>query len=127
MMKIDNFYNIHVSKGETFDITVQAEDENGSVYTFQPGDKVIFSISEDYDSEKYNKEIIVEINEETDRIPFSFDSDFTAIEDNNSEISLHYNIKLKTAAGKVQTIIGEDDEYDYLLIIYPAFNKGGEE
>lgn len=124
MMKIDNFNNIHVNKGETFDLTIQAEDENGTAYVFQPGDKVVFSISEDYDPEKYNKEITVEVNEETDRVPFSFDSDFTDIEDNNDEVGLHYDIKLITAAGKTQTIMGPNNEQDCFFVIYPSFYKG---
>lgn len=127
MMKIDNFNNLHITKCESFDITVKAEDENGQAYAFQPGDALTFSISEDYDNGKYYREKIVEITEETESVAFSFDSDFTNIEDKNDAISLHYEVKLETAAGKTQTIIGKDDEYDYLFVIYPSFIKEGEE
>lgn len=120
MQKIDGT-TIHLTRGDVlkFDLSINYED--GSTYTFQPNDKVVFSV---YEKKKLSgnallkKEISVETS--TDSLRVSLTNEDTKMGQLiDKPIELWYEIELNNE----YTVVGYDEDGAKILMLYPEGSK----
>lgn len=111
MFKIDTDKTIRLTRGDEANIEFSIED-----YQFQPGDLIIFSITEKGNESEvvFRKNIIIE--EENDSMIINLTKEETKIgEIINKEKKYWYEISLNDST----TVIGYDEDGPKLLVLYP--------
>lgn len=122
MFKIDkNTKEIHITRGDIASISIQAIDNDGNNYEFQPGDVVRFNVykKSDCNSVLLRKDTLV--NEVCTEMTINLTKEDTKIGDvilKPTNLYL-YEVELNPETAP-QTIIGYDDEIgEYKFTLYP--------
>lgn len=120
MFKINNDdLSIHLTRGDAvvFDVQAQKGDE---LYAFQPGDSVVFKVSEakDAGTVKCSVTVTEPINANTMQIVLGSDKTTFGTEKINKHVDFWYEITLVTSTGE-QTLIGFDEDGAKILRLYP--------
>ena len=120
MQKIEGT-TIKLNRGDVLNFTLTLATSSGDPYTFQDGDKVVFSV---YNKNKLSenavllKEIVV--SGEQQSIEINCTKEDTKIGDlTNKPVEYWYEIELNNE----YTIIGYDDEGAKLLMLFPEGSK----
>lgn len=116
MQKVSNSI-IEVNRGDELNLKLSLKLDSGNTYTFEEGDKVIFSL---YNKGKMNEKAILikEVNAtpNTTTLDISFTNEETKIgEMINKPVEYWYEIELNDR----YTVIGYDDTGAKKLILYP--------
>lgn len=116
MQKVNNSI-IEVNRGDELNLKLSLKLDSGTTYTFEEGDKVIFSL---YNKGKMNEKAILikEINAtpNTTTLDISFTNEETKIgEMTNKPVEYWYEIELNDR----YTVIGYDDTGAKKFILYP--------
>lgn len=120
MQKIDGT-TIKINRGDILNLTLSVKYDNGENYTFQNGDKVVFSI---YNKNELDKNAVVlkefNISEECQSITISLSSEETKIGGLiNKPIDYWYEVELNNQ----YTIIGYDEDGAKVLQLFPEGSK----
>ena len=120
MQKIDGT-TIKLNRGDILNLTLSASLEDNSNYTFQVGDKIVFSV---YEKGKMSDKAILikEINvvEQSQSVVIRLENDETKLGNLiNKPVEYWYEIELNNE----YTIIGYDDDGAKLLMLYPEGSK----
>ena len=120
MQKLDGT-TIKLNRGDVLNLTLSAKLEDNTDYTFQVGDKVVFSV---YEKNKMSDKavLIKEINiaESSQSVVIRLDSNETKIDNLiNKPVEYWYEIELNDE----YTIIGYDDAGAKVLMLYPEGSK----
>lgn len=118
--KIDGT-TIKINRGDKLEFSLSIQTDEGTQYTFQQGDKVVFSI---YNKNKMNDKAVllkeVEATPNTTSLTISCTSEETKIGDLiNKQIEYWYEIELNNE----YTILGYDEEGAKKLILFPEGSK----
>lgn len=116
MQKVTNSI-IEVNRGDELNLKLSLKLDSGTTYTFEEGDKVIFSL---YNKGKMNEKAILikEVNAtpNTTTLDISFTNEETKIgEMTNKPVEYWYEIELNDR----YTVIGYDDTGAKKFILYP--------
>lgn len=116
MQKI-NGTTILVNRGDELNLNLSLQLDSGDTYTFEQGDKVVFSL---YNKGKMNENAIlikeVDATPEATSLEISFTSEETKIgEMANKPVEYWYEIELNDR----YTVIGYDDTGAKLFMLYP--------
>lgn len=116
MQKVSNSI-IEVNRGDELNLKLSLKLDSGTTYTFEEGDKVIFSL---YNKGKMNEKAILikEVNAtpNTTTLDISFTNEETKIgEMTNKPVEYWYEIELNDR----YTVIGYDDTGAKKFILYP--------
>lgn len=116
MQKVSNSI-IEVNRGDELNLKLSLKLDSGNTYTFEEGDKVIFSL---YNKGKMNEKAILikEVNAtpNTTTLDISFTNEETKIgEMTNKPVEYWYEIELNDR----YTVIGYDDTGAKKFILYP--------
>ena len=118
MFKIEDT-TIHMTRGNDAVIGVIAENHDDTLYTFEPGDKLRFAVYEKGNYGNMLLEKFTNIDEETQEAKIALSKNDTKIgEIINKPVNCWYEIELHKN-GKVQTIMGHDDEGAKIFRLYP--------
>ena len=120
MQKIDGS-TIKLNRGDVMNITLTLKTIDGSDYTFQNGDKIIFSV---YNKNKMDEEAVllkeVDVLEQQESVIISLSSEETEIgELINKPVDYWYEVELNNE----YTVIGYDDDGAKILRLYPEGSK----
>ena len=118
--KIDGT-TIKINRGDKLEFNLSIQTDEETPYTFQQGDKVVFSI---YNKNKMNDKAVllkeVEAIPNTTSLTISCTSDETKIGDLiNKQVEYWYEIELNNE----YTIIGYDEEGAKKVILFPEGSK----
>lgn len=120
MQKIEGT-TIKVNRGDVLSFSLSLENEDETPYTFQEGDKIIFSI---YNKKALNEKavLIKEVEATSGETSISINctkEDMTIGALINKEVEYWYEIELNGE----HTIIGYDDTGAKILMLYPEGSK----
>lgn len=120
MQKIEG-YTMKLNRGDCLRFTLKLKNEDGSFYTFQNTDKIIFSV---YNKNKMNEKALlikeVDAVSGTDSIEINCTSEDTTIgEMMNKPVEYWYEVELNGE----YTVIGYDDDGAKILMLYPEGSK----
>lgn len=120
MQKIEGT-TIKLNRGDILSFVLTIENESGTPYTFQDGDKVTFSV---YNKKKMNDKAVLlkEVNAtpNTTSLTISCTSEETKIgELTNKPVEYWYEIELNNE----YTVLGYDENGAKLLMLYPEGSK----
>ena len=118
--KIDGT-TIKINRGDLLEFDLSIKTDDNTPYTFQNGDKVIFSV---YGKNKMNENAVllkeVDATPNTTSITISCSSEETKIGDLiNKQVEYWYEIELNNE----YTVIGYDDDGAKKLILFPEGSK----
>lgn len=119
MFVIKEDKSIHLTRGDVANIVVTANLQDGSEYTFLPGDLMRFRVlkKNDHNSVELQKDISVE--NETTSINVSLTKDDTKLgEIINKPVDYWYEIELNPET-EPQTIVGYDEDGPKIFKLYP--------
>ena len=123
MFKINEDMSIYVTRGDMVTLGVSA-DNNGQLYTFQPGDLVRFKVFEKKgcDNVVLLKDVYVdEATEKVDILLTGEDTKFGGVI--NKPTDYWYEVELNPLTVP-QTIIGYDEEGEKVFRLYPEGGEG---
>lgn len=123
MFKINDDMSIYVTRGDMVTLGISA-DNNGQLYTFQPGDLIRFKVFEKKDCSKVVllKDIYVdEATEEVDILLTGEDTKFGEVI--NKPTDYWYEVELNPLTVP-QTIIGYDEDGPKVFKLYPEGGEG---
>lgn len=110
MVRIDNEYNIDVTRGDIMSFQIKAVDKFGNFYMFQQGDVVRFKVTEKGNVENVLLQKDVDVIEETSEVELFIDGSDTKIGDFiNKPVKYWYEVELNPDTAP-QTIIGYTQE-----------------
>ena len=120
MQKLDGT-TIKLNRGDVLNLTLSAKLEDNTDYTFQVGDKVVFSV---YEKNKMSDKAVlikeINITESSQSVVIRLDSNETKIDNLiNKPVEYWYEIELNDE----YTIIGYDDAGAKILMLYPEGSK----
>lgn len=120
MQKIDGT-TIKLNRGDVLNFTLTLSSSSGDPYTFQDGDKVVFSV---YNKNKMsdNAVLLKEFNVEGSQqsVEINCTKEETKIGDlTNKPVEYWYEIELNNE----YTVIGYDDDGAKILMLYPEGSK----
>lgn len=120
MQKIEGT-TIKLNRGDVLDLDLTLKIDDTTTYTFQVGDKIVFSI---YNKGKLNEDAVllkeIEVNEATQTVNINLTSDETKLGNLiNKPIEYWYEVELNNE----YTVIGYDDTGAKILILYPEGSK----
>ena len=120
MQKLDGT-TIKLNRGDVLNLTLSAKLEDNTDYTFQVGDKVVFSV---YEKNKMSDKAVlikeINITESSQSVVIRLDSNETKIDNLiNKPVEYWYEIELNDE----YTIIGYDDAGAKVLMLYPEGSK----
>lgn len=119
MLIIDRDGTIHLTRGDVAPIEITADDDNGNLHKFVPGDVVRFKIFERKDCNCVVLEKDTEIKEEIEAVTVYLESSETKIgEPINKPRDYWYEVELNPETAP-QTIIGYDKDGAKVLRLYP--------
>lgn len=119
MFVIDNEKNIHLTRGDIVNITVSANTQDGTAYTFATGDVIRFKVVAAENCEKIEIKKDVTVESETQAVTISLTKDETKIgEIINAPTDYWYEIELNPDT-EPQTIIGYDEDGAKIFRLYP--------
>lgn len=112
---------IKLNRGDVMNITLTLKTLDGSDYTFQNGDKIVFSV---YNKNKMDEEAVllkeVDVLEQQESVIISLSSEETKIgELINKPVDYWYEVELNGE----YTVIGYDDDGAKILRLYPEGSK----
>ena len=112
---------IKINRGDVLNLTLNLTLDNGTAYTFQPGDVIVFSL---YNKGALNKEAIllktITVSEERANLDITLTSEETKIGDLiNKPVDYWYEIELNNQ----YTVIGYDDDGAKILTLFPEGSK----
>ena len=115
MIKIENS-NIYLTRGDSASINITIQNDDGSDYEFQVGDKIIFSVKNKYSDTTplLRKEIETESASTSATISLT-KQDTTIGKLADKPVKYVYDIALN----EDQTVIGYDDEGSKYFTLYP--------
>lgn len=113
MVKIDDYKNISLIRGDILPLTISAQNKDGSDYKFKVGDVVRFKVFEKKNCDCVIIQKDVEVTEERERmteVPLDLTSEDTKIGNIiNAPVEYWYEVELNPDTA-CQTIIGYDEE-----------------
>lgn len=120
MQKIDGT-TIKINRGDILTLTLEVKYDNGETYTFQNGDKVVFSI---YNKNELDKNAVVlkefNVSETSESLTITLSSEETKIGNLiNKPIEYWYEVELNNQ----YTIIGYDEDGAKVLQLFPEGSK----
>lgn len=112
---------IKLNRGDVMSMKLSLKMEDGSDYTFQSGDKIVFSV---YNKNEMNNEAVllkeVDVLEQSESVIISLSSEETKIgELINKPVDYWYEVELNDE----YTVIGYDDDGAKILRLYPEGSK----
>lgn len=120
MQKIDGT-TIKLNRGDVLNLTLTLKNSDGSTYSFQNGDKVVFSI---YNKGKLSEDAVflkeVDVTETLQALEINLTSEETKIgELINKPVEYWYEIELNNQ----YTVIGYDDTGAKIFMLFPEGSK----
>lgn len=120
MARVDGT-TIKINRGDVLNLTLNLTLDNGTAYTFQPGDVIVFSL---YNKGALNKEAIllktITVSEASESLDITLTSEETKIGDLiNKPVDYWYEIELNNQ----YTVIGYDDDGAKILTLFPEGSK----
>lgn len=122
MFIIKDDKSIHLTRGDIANIVVTANLQDGSPYTFLPGDTVSFRVIKkgDHNSVEIQKDVAVD--EENTAVTVYLDKEDTKLgEIINKPIDYWYEVELNHDT-QPQTIVGYDEDGPKIFRLYPEGN-----
>ena len=112
---------IKLNRGDVMSMRLSLKMEDGSDYTFQSGDKIVFSV---YNKNKMDEEAVllkeVDVLEQSESVDINLTSEETKIgELINKPVDYWYEVELNNE----YTVIGYDDDGAKILRLYPEGSK----
>ena len=112
---------IKLNRGDVMSMRLSLKMEDGSDYTFQNGDKIVFSV---YNKNKMDEEAVllkeVDVLEQSESVDINLTSEETKIgELINKPVDYWYEVELNNE----YTVIGYDDDGAKILRLYPEGSK----
>ncbi len=120
MQKIDGT-TIKLNRGDVLNLTLTLKVNGTTDYTFQNGDKVVFSV---YNKNKLNEDAVllktIDILSESQSVTINLTSEETKLgEMKNKPVEYWYEVELNDQ----YTVIGYDDKGEKVLMLYPEGSK----
>lgn len=123
MYRVNEDGSIYVTRGDVLYFGVTAEDQNGEVYTFVPGDVVRFKVCAKKNCDKVVIQKDVRVSTNTESVEIFLDEKDTKIGKVISKpVDYWYEVELNPGTCP-QTIIGYDDDGAKIFRLYP---EGGD-
>lgn len=119
MLRITDNTTINITRGDIASFKINAKNQDGTQYTFIPGDVIRLSVFEkkNVDNVVIQKDVLVE--QESTNVMLNLTKEDTKVDGLiNKPITYWYEICLNPETNP-QTIIGYDDDGAKLFIIYP--------
>ena len=112
---------IKLNRGDVMSMRLSLKMEDGSDYTFQNGDKIVFSV---YNKNKMDEEAVllkeIVVDEQSESVDINLTSEETKIgELINKPVDYWYEVELNNE----YTVIGYDDDGAKILRLYPEGSK----
>ena len=117
MFKIDQkTKQIRLTRGDIASFIIKTKNDDGTLYTYTPGDTITLSIYEKKNLENLKLQKSVEIQEPTQEAELNLTSEETKLDELiNKPKDYWYEVSLNDE----QTIIGYDEEGPKLFTLYP--------
>lgn len=120
MQKIDGT-TIKLNRGDVLNLTLTLKTSDGSDYTFQANDKIVFSV---YNKGKMTNDAVllkeITVGEPSESVTINLSSQETKIGDLiNKPVEYWYEVELNNQ----YTVIGYDDTGAKILLLYPEGSK----
>ena len=119
MFRIDGDKTIHLTRGDIANISVSADFEDGTPYTFKMGDVVRIKVFKKKDCESVMLKKDVVVTEESTSVSIYLGKEDTKLGEVISKPNTYwYEIELNPST-MPQTIIGYDEDGEKQFVIYP--------
>jgi hypothetical protein len=120
LQKIDGT-TIRLNRGDVLNLSLTLKLESGSDYTFEVGDKIVFSV---YKKSKMNEKAVllkeITVSEQAQSVTVALTKEETKIGEMISKpVEYWYEVELNDQ----YTVIGYDDDGPKLLVLYPEGSK----